>query len=230
MQMISIDHINPRYMWLDPASGKRDERLRSARARSAIVVVGRAMDEKVFVLDAWAKRAGTQEIARVFVDIFQKWGPVVAGYEDMGQQSLLVDPLYQEANQRGLVLPLSAVKVNTKVDKNWRIRSVLQPLIGHGRLLINADLLELKQEIVNFPMSNLKDLIDAAAGACSLIPPARTTGQQSQEQRELARNLLESGASPSEIEDALGWREDYNESDYMPEWQRQLRRNYSVHI
>lgn len=227
---LDLDLINPRYMWLDPASGKRDERIRSVRARSAIVVVGTSLDHKVWVLDAWAKRAGTAEMVSVFMDMFQRWWPIVAGFEDMGQQSLLTDPLYQEAEKRGLSVPLSPTKVNTKVEKNWRIRAQLQPLIGHGRLMINRRLLELKREITNFPMATMKDLIDALAGACSLVPPPRTRHRMSQEQRDLARYLRETGASPSDIEHAMGWREDYNESDYMPEWQRQLRSQYAVRI
>lgn len=230
MQQLELEHVNPRYMWLDPASGKRDERLRSVRARSAIVVIGTSIDQKVWVLDSWAKRVGTQEITRVFVDMVQKWNPVVAGFEDMGQQALLTDPLYQEAENRGISVPLAPVRVNTKVEKNWRIRSQLQPLIGHGRLVISRELIELKAEITQFPMSNMKDMIDALAGACSLVPPPRTKERQSQEAQDLARYLRETGASPSDIEDAMRKHGGYNQSDYMPQWQRQLRSNMNLNI
>lgn len=230
MQMIGIEHVNPRYLWLDPASGKRDAKLRSVRARAAMIVVGTSADQKVWALDGWAKRAGTQEVVRTFVDMVVKWGPVVAGFEDMGQQSLLLDPILQEADSRGVSVPLAPTKVNTKVEKNWRIRQQLQPLIGHGRLIINEELIELKSEIAQFPMSNMKDLIDALAGACSLVPPPLTKERKSQEAQELARYLRETGVPPSEIEDAIRQFGGYNGSDYMPRWQRDLRNRLAMNI
>lgn len=229
-EALALESINPRYMWLDPASGKTNERIRSVRARSAIVVIGTSLDEKVWVLDSWAKRAGTQELVSVFVQMCMKWNPVVAGYEDMGQQSLLWDPIMQEAERRGAFVPLSGVKVKTSVEKNWRIRSILQPLIGHGRLLIADHLLELKTEITQFPMANMKDLIDALAGACSLVPPPKSRSRQSGEARELARWLRESGVPFMDLEDEVDRVGRYNESDYMPKWQRELRNSYSMRI
>lgn len=223
MNTLGLDYVNPRYMWLDPASGKGDDRIRRSRARSAIVVVGSAANEMIFALDAWAKRAGTREMVRTFVDMAQRWGPVVAGYEDMGQQSLLLDPLLEEAERRGVMLPLSGQKVNTRVDKNWRIRSILQPLIGHGRLLLNRDLRELRQEITQFPMSNQKDLIDALAGACSLVPPPISQASRAREARDLVAYLRESGAQAEDIEDRLRRFDGYQGADYMPKWQRDLR-------
>ena len=230
MQQLSLEYIQPRYLWLDPASGKRDAALRSVRARSAMVVIGASLDQKVFVLDAWAKRTGTAELARVFVDMCQKWGPVVAGFEDMGQQSLLWDPIMQESDARGVIVPLSPFKINTKVEKNWRIRTTLQPLIGHGRLLINHELLELKSEITQFPMSNMKDMIDALAGACSLLPPPKLREKSRGEDADLVRYLQDTGVPLTEVGDALSRTDVYNGSDYMPKWQRDLRNSYSLKI
>lgn len=229
-EALDVQTINPRYMWLDPASGKLNERLRAVRARSAIVVIGTTPDEKVWVLDSWAKRSGTQELVQTFVQMCMKWNPVVASYEDMGQQSLLWDPILQEADRRGAIVPLAGVKVKTSVEKNWRIRSILQPLIGHGRLMIADHLLELKTEITQFPMANMKDLIDALAGACSLVPPPRSKARVDSEARDLAKWLRESGTPVGDIEDEVGRLGGYNGHDYMPAWQRELRNSYQMRI
>lgn len=229
-EALGLETINPRYMWLDPASGKVDARLRSVRARSAIVVIGTTLDEKVWVLDAWGKRSGTQEMVQTFVQMCIKWSPVVASYEDMGQQSLLWDPILQEADRRNVSIPLSGNKVKTSVEKNWRIRSILQPLIGHGRLMIANHLLELKTEITQFPMSNLKDMIDALAGACSLVPPPKSKSRVDGESRALARWLRESGLPVTDIEAEVGQFGSHDGADYMPSWQRELRNSYSLRI
>ena len=72
-EALGIETINTRYMWLDPASGKVDARLRSVRARSAIIVIGTTLDEKIWALAAWAKRSGTQEMVQTFVQMCIKW-------------------------------------------------------------------------------------------------------------------------------------------------------------
>lgn len=223
MATISLDDIQPRFLWLDPASGKSKEAIRSVRARSAIVVVGVDLMQRIWVLDAWAARVGTNEIVKQFVDRVSKWGPVVAAYEDVGQQSLLFDPIMNEAEKQGVMVPLVGVTVTTKVDKNWRIRSILQPLIGAGRLIINQELMELKHEITGFPMSSIKDLIDACASACALVPPPQSVDQISDEEKALAEYLRNSGVAPSQIESRVNEVRQANGGDvHQPEWVKKL--------
>ena len=200
---VELSKIHPRWLYLDPASGKNKERLKNVRARSAMVVVGTDPLQRVFVLDAWAGRVGTNVIVDTFVSMAIKWGVVVAGFEDAGQQNLLMDPLLDAADKRGVKLPLTPVTVNTRVDKKWRIRTILQPVIGAGRLIILEDLIELINEVTSFPMNAKMDLVDAMATAVSLTPPVTTKGVGRDEQKELAKYLRDSGMSPMEIEDYL---------------------------
>lgn len=197
---MQLADINPRYMWLDPASGKNNQKIRSVRARSAIVVVGVDPAQRIYVLDAWADRVGTNGIVTAFIDRVVKWGPMIAAYEDQGQQSLLEDPLRHAAAAKNITLPLVPVGVSTKVEKNWRIRTLLQPLFGRGRLLLASHLVELHNEITSFPMSTMKDMIDALASCCSLVPPERTSAPRVDEARELADYLRREGVPPHMIE------------------------------
>lgn len=211
MISVKIDDIQPRYLWLDPASGKKREVIKNVRARSAIVVVGVDSLNRIFVLDAWADRVGTNEIRKRFVDMAEYWGPTICAFEDMGQQSLLFDPLMDEATARGLSLPLASITPTTKVDKRFRIRATIQPVYGAGRLIINDSLIELINEVTSFPMSSTMDLVDALASAIALVPPMTTEQKVSDDAAELARYLRESGASMHEIEQrmaeigAYGW-------------------------
>jgi hypothetical protein len=203
MAEITLEKISPRFMFLDPASGKSNTALRNVRARSAIVTVGVDAISRIWVLDAWADRVGTNEIRAKFLDLYEKWLPLVSGYEAVGQQSLLEDPIRDEAKDRGLVVPLVPVIPTTKVDKFWRIRSVLQPVIGAGRLIICDHLLELRSELTSFPMSHTVDLVDALASAVALVPPMQTEQQKQDDAEELAHYLRESGASMHEINDRM---------------------------
>ena len=88
-------------------------------------------------------------------------------------------------------------------------------------------MLELKTEITQFPMANLKDLIDALAGACAQIPPPRSKSRVDGEQRALSRWLRESGMPVSDGDPELDRVGVSDGSDYMPKWQRELRNSYS---
>lgn len=224
MESVPIENIQPRFLWLDPASGKKRQAVKSVRARSAIVVVGQTPDSRIWVLESWADRVGTNEIVKKFVDMCEKWLPMVAAFEDMGQQTLLEDPIMQEAETRGLTIPLSPMSVPTKVDKNWRIRTTLQPIIGAGRLMLSRDDIELRNEITNFPMSTVKDMIDALASACALVPPPAAVNRSGDEIRALAEYLRDSGVSPREIERRVEEEGGYATLEGTPTWQRNLSR------
>lgn len=226
MAALDINEVNPRYLWLDPASGKTGNRqIRGLRARSAIVVVGSTSDSKIWVLETWADRVGTNTIVDKFIDICSRWRPIVAAYEDMAQQSLLADPIQSKAEEIGMYVPLSPITVNTKVDKNWRIRNTLQPVIGAGRLMIGGHLDDLRNELMNFPMSAVRDLVDALAGAVSLVPPPAASQQNHDEAREVASYLRNAGASPQVIESTVAELGGYMTPDHRPAWQRKMQEN-----
>lgn len=215
MEQISVEEIGARYLFCDPAGGKKSrDAIKSQRARSAIVVVGTDNYNRIFVLDSWASRASTNEIRKKFVDMCEKWGPKIAAYEALGQQRLLADPILDEAAERGLTIPLTAVTPTTKVDKRFRIRALLNPLIGQGRLLFDKDQIELINEVTSFPMSSEMDMVDALASACALVPPMVTDMQAQDDAAELARYLRESGVPPSEIERRLQEVGGYNSSPF----------------
>ena len=229
MATIRVDEINPRYLWLDPASGKIGNRsIRGVRARSAIVVVGSTSDSKIWVLETWADRVGSNTIVDKFIEICMRWNPIVAAFEDMAQQSLLADPIMTKAEENNIVVPLSPVSVNTRVDKNWRIRTTLQPAIGAGRLMIGEDHDDLKNELMNFPMSSVRDLVDALAGAVSIVPPPAANQKQQDEVREVASYLRNAGVSPGVIENTVSELGGYSTPDYRPAWQRRMQEtNYN---
>lgn len=190
------------------------------RARSAIVVVGVDPLNRIYVLDAWADRVGTNEIRKKFVDMCEYWGPTVAAFESVGQQSLLSDPIMDEAAERGITIPLAAITPTTKVDKRFRIRATIQPVYGAGRLLINESLIELINEVTSFPMSSTVDLVDALASAIGMIPPMTTEQQKQDDAAELAKYLRDNGVPMTDIERRMAEIGAYQQSNDTSTWTR----------
>ena len=124
-------------------------------------------------------------------------------------------------------LPLVAVTPTTKAEKNFRIRSILQRVIGSGRLIIREDLLELVDEITSFPMSTNKDLIDALASCVDLVPRQEAEQDKYDEAQELAHYLREEGVAFREIEQRVA--EIHEEDGYGDDkWWNKLHRRRRI--
>lgn len=186
----------------DPASGKR-EIIRRTRARSAIIVVGADALTRLFVLFAWADRCSTDTLIEKILSTQEQFHPNIFGIEANAMQSLFADAVGREARDKHKTLPLVPVTQPTKIDKDWRIRTTLQPPIGEGRIFIQPTQYELKAEMLSFPMTPTKDLIDALASAVALIPHQGTRRDFDSEAQQLAQYLRDSGAPASYIEQRM---------------------------
>jgi predicted phage terminase large subunit-like protein len=195
---IQVGNLSRIVAFCDPASGKKLA-LKRVRARSAIVVIGKDLLNRIFVLHAWASRCSTSILTETILKVNQEWRPKVFGIEANAMQSLFGDMVNREAKYRGSRLPFLPVNQPSHVDKDWRIRSVLQPTIAEGRLLIQPSQYELKAELTNFPMSTTKDLIDALASAVALMPMGSIGREREGEAEALAQYLRSTGAPPEYI-------------------------------
>ena len=81
----------------------------------------------------------------------------------------------------------------TDIDKDFRIRSIIQPLLNEGRLYIPDEQIELLSEVKGFPTAATKDIIDALAAAVALIPRTTTEHAKKREVEEVARYLRSKG-------------------------------------
>lgn len=187
-----------KYAFLDPASGKQS--IKRTRARSAIVVIGVDPWMRVFVLHTWADRASTMTIVEQVFKANEIWKPKLFGCEANAQQSLFAGAIRDQAMHRHIRLPLTPVNQPTKIDKDFRIRSVLQPVLAEGRLFMHPSQHELRVELQSFPMAPTKDLVDALASAISLAPTRPNRRLRDQEVEELAAYLRAIGAPPHVIE------------------------------
>ena len=178
---LQLDGLTERYAFCDPASGKKRLELKRTRARSAIVVIAPDVAGRIFVLHAWADRCSTNALTERIFEVNEQFRPKLFGVEANGLQSLYGDTVGMEAKRRAQRLPLTPIYQPTNIDKDFRIRAAIQPVIGYGRLFLQSHQHELRQEIVSFPSGLTKDLIDALASAIIMVPPRRTKQDQNDE-------------------------------------------------
>ena len=152
----------------DPASGRKKSK--NKNARSALIVACAAPPAYIFVLHAWAARASTTEITEQIFLVNALYHPVEIAIETAGQQYLLYSHLVDEAQRRGIRLPVVEGKEYTEDAKDARITSAIQPLMAQGRLCIQAHQTDLREEAVDFPRGSTKDLLDALSGCVGRIP------------------------------------------------------------
>lgn len=198
---INLEDLPERYAFLDPASTRKDAELKHQKARSAIIVVAPDWLGRVFVLDTWAQRASIDEIIERIYATEATWKLRSFGVEANAMQELFHEAIARDARLRGKKLPLRAVHQPTRIDKDWRIRTVLQPIVASGRLFLRSDMGELRTEITAFPLSPLKDMVDALASAIKMIPPRATRRDVDEEKEALLSYLRKTGAPAAVIEE-----------------------------
>jgi predicted phage terminase large subunit-like protein len=189
---VLVEQLADRTAFCDPAGGQT--LIKRQRARSAIVVVAQDPLQRIFVLHAWADRVTTDRLYERIFEIQQKFGPRVFGIEANGLQSLFGDGVRREARLSGKRIPLVGVHQTPKLEKTFRNRSCLQPVIAEGRLFIQPHQHELRQELATHPMSPTFDLIDALSSAISLLPKRLAVPEVDDEAANLARYLRRTGA------------------------------------
>ena len=187
-----------RVAFLDPASSKK-EQTKKMTARSAIVVVGQDPEFRVYVLYAWAARVPVPELVEKMFEVNRAFTPRIFGGESDALQTLFQDAVKMIAEDRGERLPLKGVPHSTRIDKDFRIKSVLQPVIAEGRLILQEHQHELIQELEGFPVFATKDVVDALASAIHELPQKPLQRQKHQEAEALAEYLRQTGAPPEYI-------------------------------
>lgn len=207
---IKLDQLDT-YFAVDPASGKG--RLRKIRARQAIIGIGVDYLSRIFVIYAWAGKLTSSKFRDKILDVYGKFEPRRMGIEANAMQSLFADLVRDKGRERFSRLRIVPIMQSTKVDKDFRIRTSIEPTMFSGRLFIQGKpdvegspvgttpmMRELVGEIAGFPTAETKDMVDALASAISLVPKRTSEQRRDSEVDELAQYLRRSGASPHMIE------------------------------
>lgn len=178
----------------DPGGDKRGGRLKYARANTAIVVVGQDILCRIFCLFCWAEQASTDRMTDMIFSTNEAFKPRVFGVEENGLQTLYEASLEREARASGIRIPLLGVSHSTRVKKEFRISSILQPVFTQGRIFTQEHQIELENEIRGFPSGKTLDRIDALASAVQLLPSRAPLVEQRNEVEAIASYLRDTGA------------------------------------
>jgi len=161
---------------LDPSMG------RSTRADySAIVALGAAPDNHVYVLDVLRQRLAPDKLIDALFDMVLKFQPLAVRIETNGFQYMLAREIYDAQRRRNVHFKIEEYKSTT--NKEVRIRSMV-PNVKSGALVFPEranpihDSNDLLDELITFPKSKHDDSSDALEAALSgIIKPQRRRGK-----------------------------------------------------
>jgi hypothetical protein len=172
------------YGFVDPASGGAKNPA-AELCRQAIVIAGTDQARNVFVLYAWAGRLAASAFAAKIIQAYSVYRPKLMGIEANAMQSLFAALVRDKAKE---VLQdkvgIYPVKQPTHLNKHWRIRTAIEPVLRDGRLYISRSHRDLEYELRSFPTGKSVDLVDALASTLALMPKRHTSAiEESQSKR-----------------------------------------------
>lgn len=185
------------YAYADPASGK-DARSKKRRARQALVVAARDWLDRWFVLHSWAGHETASQFLERILSVYDEFRPRRLGIEANGMQVLFGSLVRAAAIERFGNIQILPIYQPTNVEKNFRIRNGLEPVIMQGRLFLSDKSSDLAVEIRGFPTAATKDLVDALESVIRMAPK-RPKGQQRSEDVEQYASYLRSTGCPAHL-------------------------------
>lgn len=161
--VVPIDSLEV-YITVDPAFSKD-----ATASKAAICVSGVAPDGHIFVLESAGVRSGTDKlIDKICEFCWQYEGQLrKIGIEKVGQQQAFIDYLNKEFRRRGIYRRVEPLPPGSAKSKEARIRANLQPYFSQRRLWLRINQSGLLEEFRKFPLSNLRDELDAMSYAAA---------------------------------------------------------------
>lgn len=146
----------------DPARTRESEYGRLAR--NALMTTACTPDYDVIILDYFAKRCELSEIYSQVCKHVELYQPRCIGVEDVAVQIAIGDAFQLLSERDGINLPpLESLRPDTRINKKWRIRTLIQKHGPYGRLYYTGDAYEFKSEFGAFPSGRTIDILDVFA-------------------------------------------------------------------
>lgn len=199
MTSLPLEQFTSRITFIDPAGAKKGQTLKRQACEQAIITIAGDHLDRVFVLaDDSGKTSTEQFIQRIF-GVSEKWKSTLY-CESNGMQELFGPSVMLLAKARGIKLSILPHDQPTGIEKDYRIRTILQPVIAWGRLIIGPGMETLTRQILSFPSGRLKDRVDALASAITHLPTRTAEKQKIDAVEDLAAYLRKIGAPSHVIE------------------------------
>lgn len=148
------------YLTCDPAYSKKP-----GSSHAAIVVSGCFATGEIFILEAYKGRWGGQGLIREIIRMGRKYRAYLKamGIEATGTQQAFVDDLRKELRRASIYTAVDSLQTGAIRQKEARIRFHLQRYFGDRRVYVQENFADLMRELRQFPLSQDRDLLDAAA-------------------------------------------------------------------
>lgn len=130
---------------------------------SVIITVGVTANNDWFILDIRREKFTVGELINEMFDVHSTWKPINMSIEVIGLAQGLTDSIHNEEDHRGVYLPLIEIKTRNNMNKQQRIRSILQPRFERKKVFIREDLEHrdiFEEELLTFPKAAHDDIID----------------------------------------------------------------------
>lgn len=185
------------YSYADLAAGK-DAKNKAHGARQAIVTAARDWYDRWFFLQTWAGRETTTDFKEKILETQRTYKPRLFGLEANGMQVLFGSLVREAAKLEFGNIKMIPVYQPTNVEKNFRIRTGLEPLIAQGRLFMLGAHTDAWAELRGFPTAATKDIVDAME-TCVRMAPKRPIGKRMDAKEAQYAKYLRSSRLPAHL-------------------------------
>ena len=156
---------------------------------STIITVGVDNRDNWFVLEVLREKWAVSELIENLFSVNERFEPESMTLEVIGMAQTLLTLVYREEEERGTYLPLVEIKSRPPIEKERKIRSILQPRFERGKVYIRKDMEDLKEELLKFPKSKHDDIIDALSDIDEIGFKCDTISTEKVEKTNLQRRL-----------------------------------------
>jgi predicted phage terminase large subunit-like protein len=139
---------------VDPASSTRQ-----TADYSTIVTIAIDSRNRRFVLPYYRKHARPMEMADSILSIYRRYRPMRTRIETVGYQEMVRDYLKRQCEEKNIFIPGLEIKHNPRTAKSARLETMEPYFIG-GKVFIQEDMQDLKNELLMYPRGKHDDLLD----------------------------------------------------------------------
>jgi hypothetical protein len=154
-------------------------------ARRALVIMGMTPSGKPGIIETFASRKGIDEIITEAFRLYARWRPRGLWIETVGNQSYVMNLFKREMEKRDMLghpqyINIQPLRTNTKLSKESRIRDAIQKYGAADGIWHTALCDAFMEEYPFFPLTQTKDVLDAAAYGLDLLRRPYTEAEETE--------------------------------------------------
>jgi len=143
------------------------------------IVVSKVTNEGIYILDAMGIKVGPDKLIEKIFELVNTYQPTKVRIEVVAAQILLADILRKEMTKRHVMFMLDEYHPGTTQTKATRIRKLI-PYYANGQILHRQGLIDLEEQLVQFPRGRKDDIIDALAAHVDGWNPVTSSPKKSE--------------------------------------------------